>query len=169
MTSPSQSHSKARIERRKLSLELEKLSLCFSAAHFLMGFGKCERLHGHNYQVLLKITAEFHSNQEAIIDFSLLKRKVSEIVSKLDHRILLAKRHPRMDILLENKQVTVRTDEHRYTFPKSDVVLLPILATTCELLACYLLDKIKEVFPEFKVEITVEETPGSRAVVADRL
>ncbi|MFW9915542.1 MAG: 6-pyruvoyl tetrahydropterin synthase family protein [Candidatus Thorarchaeota archaeon] len=153
---------------RKLSLELKKISLCFSAAHFLIGFGKCERLHGHNYQVQLKVTAEFHPNQEAIIDFSLLKRKTSEIISKLDHRILLAKGHPKMNILLENEQVIVRTDERRYTFPKADVILLPIPATTCEHLACHLLDKIKEVFPEFKMEIMLEETPGSRAVVSDQ-
>ncbi|MHA2271590.1 MAG: 6-pyruvoyl trahydropterin synthase family protein [Candidatus Hodarchaeales archaeon] len=151
---------------RELSLELKKASFCFSAAHFLIGFGKCERLHGHNYQVHLKVTAEFHPYQEAIIDFSLLKSKVSEIISKLDHRILLAKKHPRMNILLENEQVTV--DERRYTFPKTDVILLPIPATTCEHLACHLLDKIKEAYPEFKVEITLEETPGSRAVVSNQ-
>jgi 6-pyruvoyltetrahydropterin/6-carboxytetrahydropterin synthase len=167
MTSPSQEHFQAEKGKRNLSLELEKLNLCFSAAHFLVGFGKCEYLHGHNYQVILKITADFHPDQEALIDFSLLKREVSKIINKLDHRILLAERHPKIQIHFERNQVTARSGENKYIFPASDVVLLPIPATTCEHLACYLLDQIKKAFPEFKVEISVEETPGSKAVVSE--
>ncbi|MFX0115720.1 MAG: 6-pyruvoyl tetrahydropterin synthase family protein [Candidatus Hodarchaeota archaeon] len=167
MTSPSQEHFQPKNKQRNLSLELEKLNLCFSAAHFLVGFGKCEYLHGHNYQVTLKVTADFRPDQEALIDFSLLKRKVSKIINKLDHRILLAERHPKIQIHFENDHVTARSEENRYTFPASDTVLLPIPATTCEHLAFYLLDQIKKAFPEFKLEISVEETPGSKAVVSE--
>lgn len=167
MTSTNQKHSQNKAKYRNLSLEIEKLNLCFSGAHFLLGFGKCEHLHGHNYQVALRITAEFSPDQEALIDFSLLKDMVSQIISKLDHRILVAKKHPKMDIHFEKDNVTLRSEDRRYSFPKSDVVLLPIPATTCEHIACYLLDEIKNILPEFKVEISVEETPGSKAVVSD--
>ena len=168
MTSPNQGqHRQIETPFRNLSLVLEKFSLGFSAAHLLIGFGKCDRLHGHNYQVSLKIFSKFHQNQEAVIDFSLLKRKVSKIISKLDHRILLATNNPKMKILQETEHVTVQILEHVYRFPISDVILLPIIATTCENLACYLWDEIKKVLPEFNLQIPIEETPGSKAIVSD--
>lgn len=61
----------------------------FSSAHNLRGYkGKCESLHGHNWEVEVKIAANKLDKIGMAIDFHILKRKVNEITSKLDHKYL---------------------------------------------------------------------------------
>jgi 6-pyruvoyltetrahydropterin/6-carboxytetrahydropterin synthase len=61
----------------------------FDAAHFLPNYhGKCERLHGHTYKLVVQV--EGVPDQEGMVmDFSLLKKTVQEVVlAKLDHSCL---------------------------------------------------------------------------------
>ena len=61
----------------------------FAAAHFLTRYhGKCERLHGHNYKVL--VTAEGTSLDEGgmLVDFGSLKAALRQIITELDHTSL---------------------------------------------------------------------------------
>ena len=58
----------------------------FSAAHFLSHYhGKCERLHGHNYKVRLWVRGPELNEGGMLVDFSLLKKVLKEVVSLLDH------------------------------------------------------------------------------------
>ncbi|MBI5560659.1 MAG: 6-carboxytetrahydropterin synthase QueD [Deltaproteobacteria bacterium] len=61
----------------------------FSSAHNLRGYeGSCERLHGHNWKVEVRIAAERLDKLEMALDFKVLKEKVNRVVEKLDHRYL---------------------------------------------------------------------------------
>jgi len=62
----------------------------FSAAHFLRNYkGKCERLHGHNWRVTLKIAGDaLIPGQDMLIDFSEAKKYLSRALADLDHRNL---------------------------------------------------------------------------------
>ena len=61
----------------------------FSSAHNLRGYkGKCESLHGHNWDVEVKVTANKLDKIGMALDFHVLKVKVNEITSKLDHKHL---------------------------------------------------------------------------------
>jgi len=61
----------------------------FSAAHFLSHYqGKCERLHGHNYRVRLWARGEKLNEGGMLVDFSLLKKILKEVLSLLDHSCL---------------------------------------------------------------------------------
>jgi len=61
----------------------------FSAAHFLSHYqGKCERLHGHNYLVRLWTRGEKLNEGGMLVDFSLLKKILKEVLSLLDHSCL---------------------------------------------------------------------------------
>ena len=61
----------------------------FSAAHFLSHYqGKCERLHGHNYRVRLWTRGEKLNEGGMLVDFSLLKKILKEVLSLLDHSCL---------------------------------------------------------------------------------
>ncbi|MEW6162158.1 MAG: 6-carboxytetrahydropterin synthase QueD [Nitrospirota bacterium] len=61
----------------------------FSAAHQLKGYmGKCERLHGHNWKVQVRVIAERLNEIDIAIDFHELKRLTDEVISPLDHSIL---------------------------------------------------------------------------------
>ncbi len=61
----------------------------FDAAHFLPSYqGKCERLHGHTYGLLIKVEGEPDA-EGMVIDFSLVKKLTQELVlDQLDHSLL---------------------------------------------------------------------------------
>lgn len=61
----------------------------FDAAHHLTKYyGKCERVHGHTYKLLVTVSGELSSN-DMLIDFIILKRVVKKhILDYLDHHDL---------------------------------------------------------------------------------
>lgn len=58
----------------------------FDAAHYLPEYnGKCERLHGHTYKLVVKV-AGTPDAEGMVIDFVKLKKLVQvEVLAKLDH------------------------------------------------------------------------------------
>ena len=61
----------------------------FDAAHYLPEYnGKCERLHGHTYKLVVKVEGT-PDKEGMVIDFIRLKNIVKEeVLSKLDHACL---------------------------------------------------------------------------------
>ncbi len=58
----------------------------FSAAHYLKNYhGKCERLHGHNYRVRVTVRGEKLDEGGMLLDFTVLKKKLKEVLSTYDH------------------------------------------------------------------------------------
>jgi len=61
----------------------------FSAAHALRGYkGKCERLHGHNWRVDLRLGGERLDAGGMLLDFTDAKRILGEVLEPFDHRHL---------------------------------------------------------------------------------
>ena len=61
----------------------------FSAAHSLRGYGgNCERLHGHNWQVEVRLSADRLDPLGLAVDFRQMKRLLEEVLAALDHRYL---------------------------------------------------------------------------------
>ncbi len=59
----------------------------FQAAHFLKEYrGKCERLHGHTFQVEVEVETRKLDGTGIGIDFMEIKKKLSDILP--DHRLL---------------------------------------------------------------------------------
>ena len=57
----------------------------FAAAHFLRDYnGKCENLHGHNYKVYVHVRGEKLNEGGMLLDFTLLKTSLREVIGKLD-------------------------------------------------------------------------------------
>ena len=58
----------------------------FAAAHFLRDYnGKCENLHGHNYKVYVHVEGNELDEGGMLLDFTLLKTALKEVLSKIDH------------------------------------------------------------------------------------
>ena len=58
----------------------------FAAAHFLRDYnGKCENLHGHNYKVYVHVEGNSLDKGGMLLDFTLLKTALKEVLSKIDH------------------------------------------------------------------------------------
>jgi len=66
-----------------------KVEKGFSSAHNLRGYkGKCEALHGHNWKVEVEIAGDQLGKTGMLMDFKLVKSKLSKILEKLDHKYL---------------------------------------------------------------------------------
>jgi len=61
----------------------------FSAAHQLREYkGKCERLHGHNWRVDLRLAGDRLDSEGLLLDFTEAKRILGEVLERFDHRYL---------------------------------------------------------------------------------
>ena len=134
----------------------------FSACHFLKEHFKCSRLHGHNFYVSVEISDSLDKNY-FVVDFMELNEKLKLIVEPMDHYILIPTESKDIKIKEEQDLVEVFTLTKKYVFPRSDVSYLPIQATTSELLAKYIHDKLKEIYKEKKLVVRVGESKSSMA------
>ena len=108
----------------------------FSACHFIPNHPKCGCLHGHTYAISVRIEGE--QVGDFIIDFERVKGIVNEICDRLDHRVLIAEKDPRLRIV-KTKEVSVEIIESkkRYILPSEDVVFLPTASVSAEDLCKY--------------------------------
>jgi 6-pyruvoyltetrahydropterin/6-carboxytetrahydropterin synthase len=61
----------------------------FAAAHQLkMVAQKCENLHGHNWDIEVRVQGEQLNPAGVLMDFGDLKSHIAAIIEKLDHRFL---------------------------------------------------------------------------------
>jgi 6-pyruvoyltetrahydropterin/6-carboxytetrahydropterin synthase len=61
----------------------------FSAAHKIVGHqGKCQHLHGHNWNVDVMVQADTLDHIGMAVDFTFLKSALKEIIEPLDHAYL---------------------------------------------------------------------------------
>ncbi len=66
-----------------------KISSIFSSAHNLRGYnGKCENIHGHNWQIEVTVCSELLNEIGIAIDFKILKSHLKIIMEKLDHKYI---------------------------------------------------------------------------------
>ena len=66
-----------------------KIITRFAAAHQLKMVAKeCENLHGHSWKIEVCLAGEALNNAGVLMDFGQLKKILSEIIEKLDHKFL---------------------------------------------------------------------------------
>lgn len=153
------------------SIKVYKQYFNFASSHFLIfDDGSREPLHGHNYRVMFKGEAS-ELVGDMVFDFLDIKPIVREVCDSLDHKLLLPKLNKDIQIHEDNSNYIIQTpDESTFSFPKTDVLLLPILNTSAERLAMYIAKEVSKLTQErfqFKfnqLEIEVEETPGQSAI-----
>lgn len=148
------------------SVCLEKEDLVFSAAHFItFGENICERLHGHNYRVRVRVSGPLQSHGY-VVDFIALHKVLKRLVTDLDHHVLLPTKHPTIQVHVQGAEVLVRFEERRWVFPTDDCVLLDIPNTTAEHLAEYLAGKLLLLQTEYQgatiqqILVEVDENHG---------
>jgi 6-pyruvoyltetrahydropterin/6-carboxytetrahydropterin synthase len=148
---------------------IEVSGIDFSAGHFVSEGGKCERLHGHNYQVTVRISGEIDS-QGMVIDFRVLKAHLRSLCKEWDHRLLLPARSSQIKISTKGEKTEVKTPDRDYSFPSKDVLILDVTETTAEELARILAERLGEIlrqgFPNVhQLSVSVAESITQRAIV----
>lgn len=149
-------------------VRIAKAEHVFSAAHFITFGGVCERLHGHNYRVSAELSGPLDENH-LVVDFLLVRAKLLEITTWLDHYLMLPTSHPQIRVDDNGREVTVTYADRRWIIPSGDCRLLPIPNTTSELLAAYigrrLLAELREgANPISRIRIELDECDGQIGV-----
>ena len=122
-------------------VRIAKAEHVFSAGHFITFGGICERVHGHNYRVAAELSGPLDEDQ-LVIDFLLLRARLLQITSWLDHYMLLPTKHPKILVADDGREVTAKFEDRRWVFPSGDCRLLPVANTTSELLAAFIGSKL---------------------------
>ncbi|MCX8173522.1 MAG: 6-pyruvoyl tetrahydropterin synthase family protein [Thermoplasmata archaeon] len=111
--------------------------LRFSACHFIPGHEKCSRLHGHDYFLNIKLYGRKGADG-MLLDFSKLKEYARELISMLDHRVILPAKSPAIKIEQKGDEIEVWHEGKHYLFPASDCVVCEVEHVTAEALAEYI-------------------------------
>lgn len=117
------------------TLEFYQGELRFSAGHFTV-FSKTHRehLHGHNYFIQAKVTAEFQEPGISF-DYHLLSIKLLELCKQLNSRFLLAGTSPYLKIEEDERYYKVHFNDEEIPFLKRDALILDLPNITLEELA----------------------------------
>jgi 6-pyruvoyltetrahydropterin/6-carboxytetrahydropterin synthase len=105
-----------------------------------------------------------------VLDFITFKPLVKQICDSLDHRTLVQTESPLLRVRNRSKEVEVLYKKQRLLLPRRDVILLPLVNTSTELLAEYIANQIRRgVRRDFLatikyVKVAVEEARGQRGI-----
>ena len=154
---------------RSFSIEVAKDYFNFASAHFLIfSNGQREPLHGHNYQVSVVMEGELDP-AGVVLDFISFKPLVKRICDSLDHRTLIQTASPVITLRQRPHEIELRYKQQKIILPRQDVLLLPLINTSTELLAEYVAGQIcrrvRRNFPKSQIrylEVGVEEARGQR-------
>lgn len=152
------------------SIKVNKQYFNFACSHFLIfQNGTREPLHGHNYRVSVCGKAP-ELSADMVFDFLDIKPIIRQVCDSLDHRLLLPGENPLVKFLDSGPNLEYRTpDGSFFSFPKADVLILPLSNISAERLAVYLAKEISQLihakynFKFSELEVEVEETPGQSA------
>lgn len=155
----------------QFSIKVYKQYFNFAASHFMIfENGTREPLHGHNYRVMFRGVAPKLLG-DMVFDFLDIKPIIRDLCNTLDHKLIIPKDHPLIRIDRSEKNTVITTpDECQFSIPTTDVLLLPILNSSAELIAMYISQEVRRIvfekyqFKFSELEIEVEETPGQSAV-----
>ena len=154
---------------KTFSIEVAKDYFNFASAHFLIfANGQREPLHGHNYQVSVRMEGEL-DRAGVVLDFISFKPVVKKICDSLDHRTLIQAASTEIKVRQRAHEVELRYRKQKIILPRQDVILLPLANTSTELLAEHVADqirkKVRQNFPRTQIrylEVSVEEARGQR-------
>ncbi|SBT37689.1 6-pyruvoyltetrahydropterin synthase, putative [Plasmodium ovale wallikeri] len=161
------------VEDTVAELLVESPSFSFNCAHFIAYKGFRETLHGHNYNVSLKVRGRIQEDGY-VVDFSLLKNVVKKVCSELDHHFILPIHSDVLKIENVNSNIQITCEDNSvYSFPQRDCAQIPVRHSSTEEIAQYILNKvIEEMDMSFLkkrsvsyIEISVNESPTQKATV----
>jgi 6-pyruvoyltetrahydropterin/6-carboxytetrahydropterin synthase len=151
------------------SIQVTKENLKFSAAHFIAYPGFREPLHGHNYQVGVRVEGALGPSGY-VLDFGLVKKLLKSIVDRLDERTIIPALSDCLEITVEGVRVRVRYERDEFVFPAGDIAMLEIAHSSAEELARFIWGELDAALQARDaltgvnmLEVWVTEGPGQAA------
>lgn len=127
-----------------------------STAHIITGHpGKCNNLHGHNYNFTIGVSSPELNVLGMVVDFSTLKNKVKYILDEMyDHKTIIYKEDPRAEVLAG---IGAKLVDYNPTAEK--------MARKIYFVLCKLFEKDEELNNLCISYVKVEETENNSAIV----
>ena len=155
---------------QRYRVEVSSDFLRFAAAHFIAFPGFREPLHGHNYQLSVRVDAALNPDGY-VVDFCRVKDVAESLCRELTERTILPARSDCLRVQTEGGTVHVTSEEgDRFAFPLKDCALLPIVHSSAEEIAAYLLGRVRDALTSDLVgrnvraiAVGVAEAPGQMA------
>jgi 6-pyruvoyl-tetrahydropterin synthase len=147
------------------TVEVGRGEFGFSAAHAGLHDGEFEPLHGHTFQVTLRLSG-IPAGDGMLIDFGEVKAALREAIAPLRRRTMMPGGSQEVLITSENNSLSIVAGRKRYVLPAEDVVVLPLVNTTTETIAGYLLERVLPYLHGYgltTVELEVSEAPDTSA------
>jgi len=148
-----------------MSLEITK-RVEFDMGHRLPGYeGACKHLHGHRYVLLATVKGDPQtqgSEEGMVLDFKKMKDALNEVVSHLDHRMMLHK-----DDDLIHAYEHWNPSERERMMERDGILEVPFVPTA-ENIAAMILQALRTGPSATEIEwikVTLFETPSSSAEV----
>jgi len=109
----------------------------FNCAHFIAYKGFRERLHGHNYRVSVRVTGSDFINEDGyVLDFGDIKKVARKLCKSLNEYFICPTKSTDMVITEADGQVCLECEDgSKFSFPRSDCAMLPIVHSSAEELA----------------------------------
>ena len=152
------------------SVSIGKEQLQFTAAHFIAFKGFREPLHGHTYQAEVKVSGPVGPDGY-VVDFLVLKKIAEEECHKLHFTTLLPEHSDCLTIRTSAETVQIACEDGtQFSLPRQDVCLLPIVHSSSEEIAQYLITRLRTRLAEARgnsietIEVLIEDIPGQVAV-----
>lgn len=121
---------------------ISKADFKFNCAHFIAYKGFRERLHGHNYQISVKVTGNpggSLAEDGYLIDFGDIKGAARDICKSLNEYFICPMKADCMEIIDTGDQLCLNCEDgSKFVFPKSDCAMLPIYHSSAEEIAHYI-------------------------------
>ena len=150
---------------RLATLYIDKEAHKFSAAHYtIFSATERERLHGHNFSVSAMIAAPMGENGFAA-DYNVYKRRIKALCDELDEYLLLPANSPHQRVEEDGESYRVVFNNEEMRFLRSETLVLPILNTTVEEFAHYLLRRLLDASRGealAEVQVCVASGPGQK-------
>ncbi len=152
-------------------IQIKKGALKFAAAHMtVFPNGKKEALHGHNYQVAVKLDVR-NANLKKMTSFGDVKKIIAEVCHQWDEKVLLATRCKYYRVTRKSqKEIDFKLCGKRYALPTDEVELISVENITTELLAEEFAKRIQKQIRAVckksglrQFEVLIEESPGQGA------
>ena len=146
-------------------MRIQVSGINISCAHFIEVGGSFETLHGHNLSI--SAVAEGGGEDGIVMDFRELENLLSQVVSNLDHRLLVPRDNPSIETSEREGYTEIRAAGKRYLVPTCDIVLLPLANSTTEEIGGWIYSEISGMLPENVTlrSITVQEMEGKSAII----
>ncbi len=136
-----------------------------SCSHFVEIDGEFESLHGHNLAFSAEVDGP--ARHGLVIDFRVLHSLLSEVTSRLDHRLVVPAENPFIEVTRSDGYYHLLAAGKPYKVPEGDVVLIPAGNSTAEEIAAHVYRELAQLLPSgIKLRyVSVEESEGMKAIV----